>query len=151
MLFFKILPVSFFQISNDYCQISYGKTILFYNEFWGFYYVTNIFDLHTFDNETTALLKFIETSTEIHFVSLLFLNERNIATSLLMIHSKCTLVHYANLNSSSKNKPYLRAAKFVISFFFDFLFTFLLTRVSPKTLWKNYHFLIQMSKIHFKM
>ena len=94
----------------------------------------NIFDLHIFDNETTALLKFIETSTEIHFVSLLFLNERNIATSLLMIHSKCTLVHYANLNSSSKNKPYLRAAKFVISFFFDFLFTFLLTRVSPKTL-----------------
>ena len=99
-----------------------------------FYYVTNIFDLHTFDNETTALLKFTETSTEIHFVSLLFLNERNIATSLLMIHSKCTLVHYANLNSSSKNKPYLRAAKYVISFFFDFLFTFLLTRVSPKTL-----------------
>ena len=68
-------------------------------------YVTNIFDLHTFDNEATALLKFFEISTEMHFVSLLFLNERNITTS----HLKCTVVHYANLNSSSLNKPYLRA------------------------------------------
>ena len=64
-----------------------------------FYYVTNIFDLHTFNNETTALLKFFEISTEMHFVSLFFLNERNIATSLFMIHLKCTVVHYANLNS----------------------------------------------------
>ena len=54
-----------------------------------FYYVTNIFDLHIFDNETTALLKFFQISTEMHFVSLFFLNERNITTSLLMMHSKC--------------------------------------------------------------
>ena len=51
-----------------------------------FYYVTNIFDIHAFDNETTALLKFFEISTEMDFVYLLFLNERNIANSLLMIH-----------------------------------------------------------------
>ena len=49
-----------------------------------FYYLTNIFDLHTFDNET----KFFEISTEMHFVSFFFLNNRNIATSLLMIHFK---------------------------------------------------------------
>ena len=49
-----------------------------------FYYVTNIFDLHTRDNETTTLLKFFEISTEMHFVSLLFLNKRNVATSLLI-------------------------------------------------------------------
>ena len=29
----------------------------------------NIFDIHTFDNETTALLNFFEISTEMHFVS----------------------------------------------------------------------------------
>ena len=33
-------------------------------------------------------------SMEIHFVSLFFLNKRNITTSLLMIHLKCTAVHY---------------------------------------------------------
>ena len=37
-----------------------------------FYYVTNIFDLHTFDNETMGLLIFLEICTEMHFVSLFF-------------------------------------------------------------------------------
>ena len=70
-----------------------------------------------------------------HFVSLLFLNERNITTSLLMIHLKCTVVHYSNLNSSSVNKPLfkLRAVEYAISFFFfDFLFVFILTRLLSK-------------------
>ena len=57
-----------------------------------FYYVTNIFDLHTFDNETTAIFFFVvvvvEIFTEMHFVSLSFLNKRNITTSLLMKHFK---------------------------------------------------------------
>ena len=52
-----------------------------------FYYVTNIFDLRTFDNE--ILSKFFEISIEMHFVSY----ERNIATPLLMIHLKYTVVH----------------------------------------------------------
>ena len=82
-----------------------------------FYCVTNIFDLHTFDNEETALLKFFEISMEMHFVSLFFLNERYITTSLLMIHLKCTVVHYVNLYSSSISKNYLRAVEYVISFF----------------------------------
>ena len=58
-----------------------------------FYRVINNFDLHTFGNETQVLLKFFEICTEMHFVSLFFLNERNITTSLLMIHLKCTVVH----------------------------------------------------------
>ena len=37
-----------------------------------FYYATNISDLHTVDNETTALLKIFEISKEMHFVSLFF-------------------------------------------------------------------------------
>ena len=38
-----------------------------------------------------------------------------------MIHLKCTVTHYANLNSSPINKPYLRAVEYAISFFFRFL------------------------------
>ena len=82
-----------------------------------FYYVTNMFDLHIIENEIfvliskkfkrVALLIFFEICTDLHFVSLFFLNERNIATFLLMIHLKFTVVHYANLNSSSINKLFL--------------------------------------------
>ena len=72
-----------------------------------FYYLTNIFDLHAFDNETAAFLIFFEICTDMHIVSLFFLNKRNITTSFLMIHLKCTVVNYANLNSSSINKPFL--------------------------------------------
>ena len=83
-----------------------------------FYYVTNIFDLNTFDNETISLSKFFEISTEMHLVSLFFLNERNIATSLLMIHLKRAVTHYANVTSTSINKPYLRAVEYTISLLF---------------------------------
>ena len=66
-----------------------------------FYYVINIFDLHTFDNETMTLLIFFEISTEMYFVSLFFRNERDTTTSLLMVHLKFTVkMHYANLNST---------------------------------------------------
>ena len=34
-----------------------------------------------------------------------------------MIHLKCTVAHYANLNSSSISKRYLRAVEYAISFF----------------------------------
>ena len=82
-----------------------------------FYYVTNIFDLHIFDKETAAFLNFFEVCTEVHFVSLFFLNERNITTSLLMIHLKCTVAHYSNLNSSSVNKPFLNYGPLNMLFF----------------------------------
>ena len=97
-----------------------------------FYYVTNIFDLHALENEKTALIKLFEISTEMHFVFLFFLNERHITTSFLMIHLKCAVVHYANLNSGSRNKAYLPAVKYVVSFFFDFLFMFILTKFLSK-------------------
>ena len=81
------------------------------------YYVQNVFDLHTFDNETTHLLKSFEISTEMHFISLFSLHEGNITISLLMIHLKCAVVHCANLNSSPLDKHYLRAVEYDISFF----------------------------------
>ena len=63
-----------FQNSIDYCQI-----III--DFKGFYYVTNIFDLHIFNSETAALLNFFEICAYMHFVSLSFLSKRNITTS----------------------------------------------------------------------
>ena len=51
------------------------------------YCATNIFDLHTFDNETTVLLFiFFEISTKMHFLSLFFLNRSKITTSLSMMY-----------------------------------------------------------------
>ena len=41
-----------------------------------FFYVTNIFDLQAFDNETTALLNFFEISSETHFISLFFFRSK---------------------------------------------------------------------------
>ena len=81
-----------------------------------------------FYKETTALLNFFEICTEMHFVSLFFLNERNITTSLLMTHLKCTVVHYSDLNSSSINKkPFLNYGPlnmlfiYLLIYFFKFL------------------------------
>ena len=77
-----------------------------------FFYVKNIFDLQFSDNETTTLSKSLEICTKMHFVSLFFLNERNI----LVIQLKCTVVHYVDLRSSSIIFK-LRAVEYASSFF----------------------------------
>ena len=88
----------FTQISNDYCQKSY-------NGFWGFLI-----------NPTTSQIFLIYT-----FVTMKQ-RQQNITTSLLMVHLKCTVVHYANLNSSSKNKAFLNYGSLNMLFrFFRFL------------------------------
>ena len=75
-------------------------------DFKGSYlYVTNIFDLHIFDKEKEVLLKLL--CTEIHFVSLFFLNEITNTNSLLIIHLERTFVHFGNLNSSFISKQCL--------------------------------------------
>ena len=113
---FYFLPFPFTQISKDYCQKSY-------NGFWGFLVISTtskIFLIYTFLKMKRP--PFFSICTDMHFVSLFFLNERNITTSLLMIHLKCTVVHYANLNSSSKNKPFLNYGLLNMLFrFFRFL------------------------------
>ena len=118
-----------------------------------FYYVTNIFNLHICDNETAALLIIFLKFARICILFLyLFQNERNITTSLLMIHLKCTVVHHANLNSSSRIKLFLNYGLLNMLFrFFDFLFMLVLIKLLSKTLRNNYHFSIQISKTHFKM
>ena len=63
MLIFKLFPFSIFWISNGYFQKYCGKTTLFYNAFRMFLWsstLLQIFLIHTFDNETTVLLKVFE-------------------------------------------------------------------------------------------
>ena len=68
-----------------------------------------------------------------HFGYLIFLNERNMTTSLLMIYLKCTVVHCTNLNWSCKNKPFLNYGSLNMLFcFFDFLFMFILMKLLSK-------------------
>ena len=93
-----------------------------------FYYVKNIFDLHTFTMNRRPFKNFFKFLRKC-ILFLYFLNKRSITTSLLIIHVKCTVAHYANLNSKSINKPYLRAVEKAFSFFFDFFFMFILTRL----------------------
>ena len=60
--------------------------------------------------------------TEMQFAFLFFLNKSNITTSLLMIHLKCTVAHYVNLNSRFISKPFLNQGPLNILFrFFRFL------------------------------
>ena len=55
---------------------------------------------------------------DMHFVSLFFLNERNMAASIWMIHLKCTVVHYNNLIEAPKQALLkLRVVEYAISFF----------------------------------
>ena len=42
-----------------------------------------------------------------------------------MIHLKCAVVHFANLNWSSLNEHYLRAVEYAISFFFSIYYSYL--------------------------
>ena len=72
-----------------------------------------------------AILNFFEICTEMHFVSLYFLNERNITTSLLVIHLKCTVVNYDNLNSSSINQVFLNYGLLNIRFRFSLFLAYI--------------------------
>ena len=116
-----------------------------------FYYVTNVFDLHSFDNETMAFLIFFEISSEMNFVSLLFLDEGNIQISLLMIHLKCTIAHYANLNSSSINKLFLHYRPLNILFrFFRFHFNVYSKEAFVKKFMKQLSFFNTIFKYSFQ-
>ena len=87
---------------------------------------------------------FLKIYAKMHFVSSFFLNERNIAVSLLMIHLKYSVVHYTNLNSSSINKSFLNCGPSNVLFrFFRFLIYIYLKEAFIKNFMKkNYHLLM---------
>ena len=88
---FYFLPFPFTKISKDSCQKSY-------NGIWAFLVIctnaTNISDLHIFENETAALLFFFFFFNLHGYAFRVFLNERNMTISLLMIHLQCTCALY---------------------------------------------------------
>ena len=112
------MPFPFFQISNHYCQKSCKG-------FWGFLgsFTTSQFFLSThFWQWSGNHFKIFWSLHGNAFCFFIFLKERNITTSLLMIHLKCSIVHYANLNSSSIDKPFLNYWPLnMLSRFFRFL------------------------------
>ena len=116
MLFF-IFRVSNFKFLSSKVL---WKNHLFYHGFQKFYYVPSSFDLYIFEMKQQTFPNFWRFA---HF----FLNERNITTSILMIHLKFTVVHYANLSPRSMNKLFLnyRLSHMLYRFFFDFLFMFM--------------------------
>ena len=127
----------FTQISNDYCQ-------KFYNGFSGFLVFSTSWQI--FNDGTFKFFWNLQGYAFCFFI--FFQNEWNITTSLFVIHLKCTAVHYAKLNSSSKNKPFLNYE--LLNMLFHF-FIFILIKLLWKNLWNNYRFLIQIYKIHFKI
>ena len=114
------------------------------------YFVTNIFDIQIFDNGTRPPQTFLKLSRKSFFFSLFSLSERNVTIPLLMIHLKCTIVNYADqISSSISIRFYIRGRRL---YYFVFLFLiyvcFILAFVN---LIKKLSFLIQISKIHFKI
>ena len=57
-----------------------------------------------------------------------------------MIHLKCIVMHYVNLNSCSVNKTYLQAVEHAISFFLSLIYVYF-NEAFVKNVIKNYHFL----------
>ena len=82
------------------------------------------------------------------FVPIFLLNERNVTTSLLMIHLKFTVAYYANLNQSSINKPLLnyRLSNMVFGFFWFLIYVYL-KEAFVKRFMKELSLLITSSKI----
>ena len=106
--------------SKDYCQKSY-------NGFWGFLVISSTSQIFLIYNFLKMKLRpfylfiFFQFAWICILVFYFFLNERNMTASLL-IHLKCTVVHYTNLNWCSKNKPFLNYGSLNMLFrFFRFL------------------------------
>ena len=125
---FYFLPFPFTQISKDYCQKSYNGLWTFFVFLLGQKY---FWPTH-FRKWNGGPFNFFLICTDMRFGSLFFLNERNMTTSLLMIHLKVTVKHYTNLNWSSKNKPFLnilfRFFQFLIYVYFNEAFVKILTK-----------------------
>ena len=126
MLFLNFCLFHFSKFQMTIIKNLMEKPSFFIMDFEGSYEVLKYLwsSVHTFNNETTALLKFFGIFTEMHFVSLFFLNERNIMTSILMIHLKCTVVHYANTN----------CALFKLQLLYMFILTKLLSKTFKKAI-----------------
>ena len=140
MLFFSFS--FFFQISNDYCRKSYRISFLFYNGFRGFLWssaMSQIFLIYIFlTMKQWPFQNFFRFPRK----CILFFYFFWIKEILQPYFGWCiqNVVHYANLNSSFKNKLYLRAVEFIFWGFFRFLIYVSFNKAFAKTLWKKLSF-----------
>ena len=72
----------------DYCQKCYRKFFLFYNGFRGFWWSSTMSQTFLIYILLTMKRQWNEISIEMHFVSLFFLNEKSITTSLFWLRDK---------------------------------------------------------------
>ena len=119
------------------------------------YCVTNIFDLRIFNIEAAVFLIFFEICTERHFVSLFFLNKKNLQPFFwwciyylifnnLMVDF--TIVHYANLNSRFINNRFLISGRWIC---YLFLFGFLIYVYFNEAFIKNFMKKLSLFIINF--
>ena len=134
------MPFSFFR------KLKWLLSKILWSVLRKFYYVTNIYDLHIFEKETTALLMFFWNLHRNAFCFFIFSKWKkhynppfDDTFKMLRIILSKPFVNYGPLNM------------LFLFCFFDFLFTFVLTKVLSKKIWNNYHFLMQISKSYFKM
>ena len=79
-------------------------------------------------------------------------NGANVKASILLVVLKCIVVDYSNGNGSFIGRLFSNMGHWICySIFSDISFIVFFTRLLSKSLWRNYPFSAQISKIHFKM
>ena len=89
-----------------------------------FYSLANIWDLQTFDKETTAISNFLEICTETHFCCLFSLTGKIIGILCLLIDIKCLVSIYFIENYSFAKRPFPNYGSLKMVFHFFRFFTF---------------------------
>ena len=122
-----------------------------FKDFYKIYYVTSFFDRHTLWQWYDGSLKIFQNFHGNAFCFFVFPKWKKYYNftfdDTLKMYWR---THYANLNSKSINKLYLRPLNMLFRFFLFWFFIYGYFK-EVFALWKNYHFVIQISRIYFKI
>ena len=138
----------------DFCQKSYEKTPVFITDIKSSFkfLLSNKEYLKIFDNETTVLKLFFEICKETRFRCWFSLNGKIVAICHLITNTKCTAVTYFIENWSMKSDRFEITDRLIWRFnFLTFLFLLFFVALLQKSSCQNYHFLIKIFEIHFKI
>ena len=116
------------------------------------YRLTNIYDLKFLDNETTALWIFLKICTE-SLLLLKFCQTREILKTQFCWYFQNVLLYIIlmEVKVSQEGCFQITSRWIYYSIFFDISLIVFFTRLLSKSLWRNYLFSAQISKIYFKM
>ena len=128
MLFFNLWLFHFSKFKMTIVKNLMEKPSFFIMDFEGSYEVLlrhKCFWSTHFWQWNDGLFKISRNLHENVFCFFTFSKWKKHTTSLLVIHLKCTVLHYANLNSNPISKPYLNYRHVFLSFFsISYLFLF---------------------------